>query len=166
MATFNNCRQPPDAHTGPALPHHQAAAPRIVIDTSAVLTPVLYRNSRHRWLRNAWHAGQITPLVSDYTVNEFQRVLRKPNLSVAAHQISAHTADYLNFCLTVAVPDPPPETPHCRDPKDRPFLQLAYYANADYLVARDRDLLVLKDESAVPIIDPDALLEILKIDFR
>lgn len=144
----------------------ESSSPRIVLDTNAVLMPVISPRNRHRWLREFWHAGRITPLVSAYTETEFQRKLRSPELQVPAELIPELARDYLEFCTVVVVPDPPPETPHCRDPKDQPFLQLAYYANADYLVARDRDLLVLKDESAVPIIEPDALLEILKGDFR
>lgn len=144
----------------------ESRSPRIVLDTSAVLMPVTRPGSQHRWLREFWHAGRITPLVSADTETEFQRKLRSPELRVPAELIPELARDYLEFCTVVVVPDPPPETPYCRDPKDQPFLQLAYYANADYLVARDRDLLVLKDESAIPIIDPDALLEILMRDFR
>ena len=53
--------------------------------------------------------------------------------------------------------------PTCRDPKDQPFLYLAYYAEADYLVTGDDDLLTLRDLSLVPIIEPERLLSILML---
>lgn len=46
------------------------------------------------------------------------------------------------------------------------FLVLAYQAGADYLVTRDDDLLVLKDESKIPIVTPSQLSVILQQRFQ
>ena len=54
-------------------------------------------------------------------------------------------------------PDPPPPVPHCRDPFDRPFLELALAGRADALVTGDADLLALADSFTVPILTPAAL---------
>ena len=62
--------------------------------------------------------------------------------------------DYLPFCETVPVPDPPPAVPECRDPSDRPFLELALAGRADALVTGDADLLTLADVFPVPILPP------------
>jgi uncharacterized protein len=40
----------------------------------------------------------------------------------------------------------------CRDLQDVPFLWLAIAGQAEYLITGDRDLLVLADEFAVPIV--------------
>jgi uncharacterized protein len=40
----------------------------------------------------------------------------------------------------------------CRDLHDVPFLWLAIAGQAEYLITADRDLLVLADEFAVPIV--------------
>ena len=63
---------------------------------------------------------------------------------------------YQLWCEMVPITDPP-EVPDCRDPKDRPFLELAVYAQADALVTGDGDLLALAPVFPVPIITPAAL---------
>lgn len=47
--------------------------------------------------------------------------------------------------------------PHCCDPHDRPFLELALAGRADYLVTGDDDLLALTAVFVVPIITPAEL---------
>lgn len=43
--------------------------PKVVLDTSVVLRPVIQPNSSHRWLLEFWQLGRIKPLVS-YTTKE------------------------------------------------------------------------------------------------
>jgi predicted nucleic acid-binding protein len=57
----------------------------------------------------------------------------------------------------------PPVVPDCRDPKDRPFLELASFARADALVTGDADLLALAQVFPVPIITPHELRSRLEI---
>ena len=73
---------------------------------------------------------------------------------------------YFDYCVEVEIPDPPPETPVCRDPNDQPFLILAYCASADYIVTKDPDLLALRDETEIPIITPSELSVILQQHFQ
>ena len=51
------------------------------------------------------------------------------------------------------------EVPECRDPFDRPFLELALVAQADALLTGDKDLLVLAEVFPVPIVTPAAFRE-------
>ena len=52
------------------------------------------------------------------------------------------------------MPHPPPPTPECRDPSDRPFLELAVAGRADALVTGDANIQVLTEVFAVPILSP------------
>ena len=61
-------------------------------------------------------------------------------------------SDYLPFCETVRVPNPPTTTPSCRDPFDVQFLEVAVAGGADFLVTGDNDLLALASEFACPIV--------------
>ena len=133
--------------------------PRLVLDTSAVLMPIARENSGEAWLREAWRNGQIIPLISADTRSELIETLRKPEFDAGEEQAATLC---LNYCVEVEIPDPPPETPICRDPNDQPFLILAYHAAADYLVTKDTDLLALSDESEIPIITPSELHVILQ----
>ena len=134
-------------------------APRLVLDTSVVIMPVTRENSGESWLREAWQNGQIIPLTSPDTRAELIAILQKPEFHADEEQAGTL---YLNYCIEVEIPEPPPETPPCRDIDDQIFLILAYQAGADYLVTRDDDLLALKDESEIPIVMPSELSVILQ----
>ncbi len=45
-----------------------------------------------------------------------------------------------------------PAVPDCRDPFDRPFLELALAGRADALITGDDDLLVLAPQFSIPIL--------------
>ena len=106
------------------------------------------------WLRTAWQKNAIQPLVSRDTASELLRVLAYPKFSLDAAEREELLADFLPWCETVRIPEPPPVVPDCRDPYDRPFLQLAIEGRADALVTGDKDLLALADAFVVPILTP------------
>ena len=135
---------------------------RLVLDTNSVLMPITRPGSSDVWLREAWEQQRIVPLTSNETESELIRTLRSPRFEIEQDEIMNVAGTYLDYCERIAVPDPPPETPTCRDPNDQPFLILAYHATADYLVTRDPDLLALKDESEIPIVTPSELRAILR----
>lgn len=135
---------------------------RLVLDTNSVLMPITRPGSSDVWLREAWEEQRIVPLTSDETESELIRTLHSPRFEIEQDEMMNVAAAYLDYCERIVVPDPPPETPTCRDPNDQPFLTLAYHATADYLVTRDPDLLALKDESEIPIVTPSELRAILR----
>ena len=63
--------------------------------------------------------------------------------------------DYLPWCETVKARNRI-KVPDCRDPLDRPFLELALTARADALITGDKDLLDLSETVGVPILTPAA----------
>lgn len=134
------------------------AVTRVVLDTNLVLSALVFQSGRLAPLRFSWHSGVITPLVSQITAAELIRALGYPKFKLAAAEQEELLADYLPYCSTVALPDPPPETPECRDPADAPFLQLALAGKADALVTGDKDLLVLAGKFACPILTAEAFL--------
>lgn len=97
------------------------------------------------------------PLVSQYTRDELIRVLSYPKLRLPAEVRERLLDDYLPWCEAVAMPDPPPAVPDCRDPADKPFLELALAGQADALITGDADLLALAPLFPIPIITPAAL---------
>lgn len=131
--------------------------PRLVLDTNVLLAALLFPAGTASWLRTAWQAGRVQPLVSRETATELLRVLTYPKFGLTAEERQDLLDDYLPCCETVAVPDPPPAVPQCRDPFDVPFLELALAARADALISGNADLLALADSFAVPILSPAAL---------
>jgi len=129
-------------------------SPRLVLDTNVLVSALLFRSAPMTWLRAAWQTDSILPLVSRDTVSELLRVLAYPKFSLDAAERDELLADFLPWCETVRIPDPPPVVPECRDPCDRPFLHLAIVGRADVLVTGDKDLLALAGAFAVPILTP------------
>jgi len=129
-------------------------SPRLVLDTNVLLSALLFRSAPMTWLRPAWQTNAILPLVSRDAASELLRVLGYPKFSLDAAEREELLADFLPWCETVRIPEPPPVVPECRDPYDRPFLQLTIEGRADALVTGDKDLLALADAFAVPILTP------------
>ena len=129
-------------------------AVRAVLDTNVAVSALLFHSGALSWLRGAWRHGSIRPLVSRETTAELIRILAYPKFALNADDRRDLLDDYLPYCQTVDVPVPPPAIPECRDPFDRPFLELALAGRADALVTGDSDILALADALTVPILTP------------
>lgn len=144
-------------------PRREEVAPaRVVLDTNVVLSALLFAKGRLAWLRAAWQGGRICPLISRETVEELIAALAYPKFKLSAGERQDLLADYLPWCETIAIPDPPPKVPKCRDAGDMPFLRLAAAAKADYLVTGDNDLHAIARIFTVPIVTTESLRKGLK----
>jgi putative PIN family toxin of toxin-antitoxin system len=130
---------------------------RVVHDTNVAVSALLFRTGRLAWLRDAWAAGTVVPLVCRSTVAELEQVLFYPKFHLDSDDMTALLATYLERAETRPDPGAAVRVPHCRDEDDRLFLRLAYAARADALVTGDADLIALAPESRVKIITPTAL---------
>lgn len=133
--------------------------PRVVLDTNLVLSALVFSHGRLGALRRAWQAELFVPLASAVTAAELLRVLRYPKFRLTDAEREELLSDYLPCCRVVRMPARPSRIPECRDPYDRPFLELALVGRADFLVTGDRDLLTLASQFKVPIVTAAALLE-------
>jgi uncharacterized protein len=127
----------------------EVARPRVVLDTNVVVSALLFTHGSLAWLRDAWSAEALIPLVSRETVLEIVRVLAYPKFSLDEDERDAVLSDYLPFCEVVPMRRRPARVPECRDPDDRKFLELAIAGKADYLVTGDDDLLSVKMKGTV-----------------
>ena len=137
----------------------RVTALRAVLDTNVVLSALVFSAGALVDLRRGWQARQFTPLVSKATADELIRVLAYPKFRLNTVAQEDLLADYLPFCESIQVPDPPPSTPPCRDPFDVPFLELALAGDADFLVTGDDDLRSLASEFPCPIINAGSFLQ-------
>lgn len=128
-------------------------AVRWVLDTNVLVSALLFPSGRLTWLRDAWRNATVVPLASRDTTTELIRVLHYARFGLDAGEREDLLADYLPHCETVIV-SPAPAVPTCRDPFDRPFLELALFADADALVTGDRDLLAIGPMFSIPILSP------------
>ena len=137
---------------------------RLVLDTNVLLSALVFRVGSLAWLRYAWRSGTVRPLASRDTTAELIRVLHYPKFRLTRGEREDLLDDYLPQCETVPVPAFI-EVPECRDPFDRPFLELALVAEADALLTGDKDLLELAGRFPVPILAPAVFRRRLGRDF-
>ena len=124
---------------------------RLVLDTNVLVSALVFAEGSLSWLRVSWRSKTVVPLASRDTTNELLRVLTYPKFELTGDDIEHLLADYLPWCEPVTVSEAP-LVPECRDPFDRPFLELALCGEADALVTGDRALLALAPEFSVPIV--------------
>lgn len=129
---------------------------RLVLDTSVLVSALIFRSSSLSWIRESWQSGMFRPLLSDETKSELIRVLFYAKFNLTDEGRQSLLDDYLPWCETVLVRGNLP-VPECRDDNDLPFLKLALAGKADALVTRDPDLLVLADEFTIPIVTASEL---------
>ena len=133
------------------------APPPVVLDTNVVLSALLFGAGPAGRVRAGWQAARFVPLASTATAQELVRVLGYPKFRLSPAEQEELLADWLPGGEVVRMPDPPPPVPACRDPFDRPFLQLAIAGRARVLVTGDRDLLTLAGTRGLcPVMTVDA----------
>ena len=93
--------------------------------------PLVFGGGTPGALRHAWQQGHFQPLVSSPTATELLRTLGYPKFELSSAEQEELLADYLPWCETVSIPEPPPTTLTCRDPFDQPFSHLAVVGQAD-----------------------------------
>jgi len=135
-----------------------SAALRVVLDTNAVLSALLFRAGVAGQLRMAWQREAIIPLTNTEAARELVRVLAYPKFRLSAQDRDELLADYLPYARVVAAPKRRPRVPTCRDPHDLKFLELAATGKASYLISGDRDLLSLAGQTRFQIVSPGDFL--------
>jgi putative PIN family toxin of toxin-antitoxin system len=133
------------------------AARRIVIDTNAVVSGLLFQQSTPgRGLLKA-QAGAV--LASDATLLELIEVMGRNRFDryVERGLRQRLVAEYANACEMVQVIAP---IQACRDPKDDKFLEVAIHGRADLIVTGDSDLLALNPFRGIAILSPEKYLKL------
>lgn len=135
---------------------------RLVFDTNAVLDLLVFNDPRTLPIALALADGRARCFADDDGLLELERVLAYPALRLSTADAERTMASFraLAECFPAAPEDP--ALPHCRDPDDQKFLDLAAAIGADILLTRDRALLDMnrKIRASLPslaIITPEAL---------
>jgi len=135
---------------------------RVVLDTNVVVSALLFRDGRLAWLREAWEAGRLVPVVSAATVAELARVLGYRKFKLTDDEAKDLLAAYMEQAEAVGEVRRSVRVPKCRDEDDRAFLRLAYAARADVLVTGGKGLLAVAAGSRIPVLSPEAFRRMLE----
>ena len=127
--------------------------PRVVLDTTNLISALLFSIGKLSWLRDAWQNGSFIPLASRDTVEELIRVLAYPKFKLNKIEQEILLADFLPYVETVQITAIPNSLPALRDPDDVMFLALAVTAKAEALISGDKDIHAVKHQlDGVPIL--------------
>lgn len=135
---------------------------RIVCDTNVLLSAYLFRSGTFTWLRDAVDAVRVTLVFDRHTTAELTRVLAYDKFALTKSErqsVLLRVMQHAQPHVPAKVIAKKASAPHCRDPYDQMFIDLAYAAGADALVSGDKDLLALVSASTVPILTPRQLRE-------
>jgi uncharacterized protein len=133
---------------------------RLVIDTNVLVSALIFKDSRHLPLREAWQHHRVTPLMSVNTYRELKRVLGYPMFKLEDPQIVDAVALIGPHIEWVTIEAALAQTlPKCSDRDDQKFLQVALCGKADALLSYDRALLKMKRGLPFPVLKPDAWLD-------
>jgi putative PIN family toxin of toxin-antitoxin system len=116
---------------------------RLVLDTNVVLDLVVFDDPGVEKLRSAIDANRVTLLTTIDCMEELRRVLAYPRFGLDAVTQAEAFQWAEKRVQTVETPAPHSGLPRCSDPDDQKFLDLAWAAQADFLVTKDRALLEL-----------------------
>jgi putative PIN family toxin of toxin-antitoxin system len=123
-----------------------------IFDTVVLLHAMLSKNSgAFAALKKADSTGLL--IVSDATLQELEEKIQDPKFDKYQSK-NKRLAFFKAFSLLALNIDVKDEIRACRDPKDDKFLSLAVAAQADCIVTRDSDLLVLNPFQDIPILTP------------
>lgn len=131
-----------------------AAKARVVFDTNAVLSALLFTQGRLNWLLGHWQSGDCLPLLSRATAAELARILAFAKFRLTAIEQLEALSEYIPYCEEVEAGQSCPVI--CRDAKDQPLLDLAQSGKTDLLVTGDNDLLSLAGQTSFLIETPEA----------
>ena len=157
---------------------NRTAPLRLVLDTNVWLDWLAFDDAACAPLKRAQADGVVEIFSDEACTRELIAVL---NYDLGKRSLNAETqkaklAEFLR--LVRPHPNPPPlrrggsedaatPLPKCRDPDDQKFLELARDCSADYLVTKDRALLVLARRKTRPapcrIVTPEEAAKILAV---
>lgn len=129
---------------------------RLVLDTNALISALLWRGTPHYLLQAIRERPNLHLYGSDVLFAELADVLTRASLrkqlGLIGKQASEVLQDYAAAMQLIQAE--PLAQPVCRDPDDDAVLALARAAQADLIVSGDQDLLVLGQFEGMPIITP------------
>ncbi len=145
---------------------------RIILDTNVCLDLLLFADPAVAPLADALRSRRVIAMANTDTRSEWIRVLGYPALRLDADRCRTlidafdalvESADDLSGSVAAAGEAGPRSLPHCSDPDDQKFLELARDTGARWLLSRDSDLLTLasrcRRDGLFSVLTPHAWVE-------
>jgi uncharacterized protein len=122
-----------------------------VLDTNVLISALLSLSSSSNLIfRRTFREGVV--VYSEETLAELFEKIHLPRFDKYV-PLSRRTTFYHDFKMAAFPITVAYSLQVCRDPKDEKFLELAKSANADFIISKDADLLVLHPFDGIPILN-------------
>lgn len=133
---------------------------RIVADTNLLIASVFWNGAPYDIVQLALD-NRFEIITSTPILNEVRNVLKDPK---EGFELSEQEIDDIVNCILgyAMVVEPVAEVSVVRDAKDNHIISCALAAKAEYIVTRDKDILVLKNFVGIKMIKPEDFLKLLR----
>ena len=137
---------------------------KAVFDSTVLVSAFLSKSGVSRELLRRAELGDFTICVAEEILDEIQRVLEYPRIRKRYRYSDEAVTEYVGLLRVVAqvIIKLPKIEKVVRDPNDDMIIACAVKARAEYIVTRDKDLLILKEYEGTTILKPEELLGLLK----
>lgn len=131
---------------------------KVIFDTRSYVAAVISEkgvSAKALWLA---HQGTIVNFYSEEIISELQRTLKREKFSLEKEQQEY----FINFVMDSSFlieQDEDHKVKLCRDNSDDKFLSLAKQIEADFIITRDEDLLILKNIGKTKITTPSEFIK-------
>ena len=123
---------------------------KAVIDTNVFVSGIFWKG-KPEIILDAWISSKFILLISKPIFDEYSITFREISDGRRDDLVEKWLYLITQFSHCIKIHQ---EFKLCRDPSDNKWLNCAVSGNADFLVSGDKDLLILKNISNIPIIKP------------
>ena len=134
--------------------------PRIVLDTTVVVSALVFGGPMATRLRRAWRKGFCRPMVCSSTLQDLIRQLGHDRLGFSVPEQQQMLGEYLPYVLKVRLPVA--ASTDAAEPAGLIFVQLALAGRAHLLVSSDPALLALGDRLPFTVLALEPFLDWLR----
>jgi predicted nucleic acid-binding protein len=136
--------------------------PRIVLDTSVVVSALVFGGPMATRLRRAWRKGFCRPMVCSSTLQDLIHQLGHDRLGFSVSEQQQMLGEYLPYVLKVRPQVAAPALADTAEPAGLLFVQLALAGRAHLLVSSDPALLTMGDRLPFPVLALEPFLHWLR----
>ena len=129
----------------------------LVLDTNVVISAILFGGIPGK-LIELWKKGSITPLITEYIMAEYLRVLAYPKFKLSEEEVHYIIHQEILPFFKVVNSKPGPSIIK-KDPDDDKFIQCAIAGQAKIIISGDRHLLAKKSHHNIKFLNPNQFLE-------
>jgi putative PIN family toxin of toxin-antitoxin system len=135
---------------------------RVVLDTNTVISGLFWRGRPFEVLE-LMRSGKIKVYTSEAIREELLDVLQRPKFSQKLALLNSSAQEVVNRFISWVEVIEVGEVAKvvASDPDDDQIIACAKLANADFIISGDADILNLKDEISIPVVNAGQFLDIL-----